>query len=90
MIESQRVDDLTIDIGIICSDTDGFATAIPLTAEVTDTAGVKTPKDTLVLWVPKSMNCATNHQPMSSSCRVATAGMFINCSERHKDRPYPC
>lgn len=45
---------LTIEIGVMSPATDGFATAIPPTALVTDTAGVKTPS-AIVRLVPNKL-----------------------------------
>ena len=44
----------TMDMGVTSLPTDGFATAIPETALVTETAGVKTPS-TRVKLVPKRL-----------------------------------
>jgi hypothetical protein len=48
---------LTMDTGVTSPETDGFATAIPPTALVTDTAGVKTPSASVRL-VPKRLYSA--------------------------------
>lgn len=51
---------LTIDIPVISLETEGLATAIPPTALVTETAGVKTPSASVRL-VPNRLY--TNHKP---------------------------
>lgn len=52
--------ELTIDIGMIFSDIDDFATAIPPTALVTETAGVKIPSDMVKLFRRQSEHASSN------------------------------
>ena len=49
-----------MDIGVTSLETEGFATAIPPTALVTDTAGVKTPSASVRL-VPKRLYAKVSH-----------------------------
>jgi hypothetical protein len=69
----------TIDMGTMSRDTEGLATAMPPTALVIETAGVRTPS-AIVSAVPKS-DCAQRSSPVSAKPVDSTGGIDVPISK---------